>query len=219
MNLSCSLVLLGGGKGERFNSLQPKQYTHLCGEPLILHALHAYQRLPFVQEVVVVCEEQYRELFLPYSVKIASPGTLRQDSVFSGLQQVSTPWVCIHDGVRPFVYADEVIEVCSAARKTGAAALASPATYTIKSCAPVRTLDRDALAVIHTPQCLDTEVLREGLLLARAMDFSLSDDTEAAELLGIEPTLVFSNRVQIKVTYPEDLLFAETLLSKSSTYK
>ncbi|CRH26542.1 2-C-methyl-D-erythritol 4-phosphate cytidylyltransferase [Chlamydia trachomatis] len=51
------------------------------------------------------------------------------------------------------------------------------------------------------------------------MDFSLSDDTEAAELLGIEPTLVFSNRVQIKVTYPEDLLFAETLLSKSSTYK
>ena len=49
-------------------------------------------------------------------------------------------------------------------------------------------------------------------LLAKIMDFTLSDDTEAAELLGIEPTLIFSNRTQIKVTYPEDLLFAEALL-------
>ena len=212
MNLSCSLVLLGGGKGERFQSFQPKQYAHLDGEPLILHALHAYQRLPFIQEIVIVCEEQYQELFLPYPVKFASPGALRQDSVFSGLQQVSSPWVCVHDGVRPFVYSDEVTEVCFAALKTGAAALATPATYTIKSRTPVRTLDRDAIAVIHTPQCIDTEILREGLLLAKIMDFTLSDDTEAAELLGIEPTLIFSNRTQIKVTYPEDLLFAEALL-------
>ena len=212
MNLSCSLVLLGGGKGERFQSFQPKQYAHLDGEPLILHALHAYQRLPFIQEIVIVCEEQYQELFLPYPVKFASPGALRQDSVFSGLQQVSSPWVCVHDGVRPFVYADEVTEVCFAALKTGAAALATPATYTIKSRTPVRTLDRDAIAVFHTPQCIDTEILREGLLLAKIMDFTLSDDTEAAELLGIEPTLIFSNRTQIKVTYPEDLLFAEALL-------
>lgn len=215
MNLSCSLVLLGGGRGERFNSPQPKQYTPLCGEPLILHALHSYQSLPFIQEIVVVCEEHYQELFHSYPVKFASPGALRQDSVFSGLQQVSSPWVCVHDGVRPFVYADEVFEVCSAALKTGAAALATSATYTIKSRTPVRTLDRDAVAVIHTPQCINTEILKEGLLLANMMDFTLSDDSEAAELLGIEPTLVFSNRVQMKITYPEDLLFAEALLSQA----
>ena len=74
MNLSCSLVLLGGGKGERFHSFSPKQYANLCGEPLILHALHAYQRLPFIQEIVVVCEKRYQELFSSYPVKFASPG-------------------------------------------------------------------------------------------------------------------------------------------------
>nr|CRI42697.1 2-C-methyl-D-erythritol 4-phosphate cytidylyltransferase [Chlamydia pneumoniae] len=210
--IKSSLILLSGGQGTRFGSKIPKQYLPLNGTPLVLHSLKILSSLPQIAEVIVVCDPSYQETFQEYPVSFAIPGERRQDSVFSGLQQVSYPWVIIHDGARPFIYPDEIHDLLETAEKIGAAALASPIPYTIKQRNPVRTLDRDNLAIIHTPQCIKTEILREGLALAKEKQLTLVDDIEAAEIIGKPSQLVFNKHPQIKISYPEDLTIAQALL-------
>ncbi|WP_348663704.1 2-C-methyl-D-erythritol 4-phosphate cytidylyltransferase [Chlamydia vaughanii] len=212
MNTNCSLILLSGGTGSRFGANQPKQYLPFQGEPLILHALKNSLKIPEITEIVVVCHETYEYIFDGYPVKFAHSGERRQDSVFSGLQKVTNPWVLVHDGARPFIYPDEVAELVAAAQQTGAATLVSTVPYTIKQRDPVKTIDRDSLSIVHTPQCLKTSILFEGLTLANKRNLTLSDDTQAAELLDISVSLVFNKHPQIKITYPEDLTIAHALL-------
>ncbi|EPP35442.1 2-C-methyl-D-erythritol 4-phosphate cytidylyltransferase [Chlamydia ibidis] len=211
MEPSYSLILLSGGKGNRFGSDQPKQYLPFQGDPLILNSLKIFLQIPKIKEVVVVCDAQYQTVFQNYSVKFAIPGDSRQDSVLSGVLEVSQPWVLVHDGARPFVYLDEVNDIMSAAIISGSATLASPLTYTVKQCSPVKTIARDNLAIVHTPQCLRTEILLEGLCLAKDIGEILTDDTHAAEILGIPTTLVYNKHPQIKITYPQDLTIANAL--------
>ncbi|AHK63810.1 2-C-methyl-D-erythritol 4-phosphate cytidylyltransferase [Chlamydia avium] len=212
MNTNCSLVLLSGGKGKRFKSFLPKQYLPLHGKPLVLHALDAALRIKEISEIIVVSHPDYYEIFSSYPIKLAPAGIQRQDSVLSGLKKVSHPWVLIHDGVRPFLYSDDIFQLLEAVQKTGAAALASDIPYTIKQRDPVQTINRDHLAMIHTPQCLKTSLLLEGLSFANKHNLTLSDDTQAAEILGIPTSLVFTSHPQIKITYPEDLTIAHALL-------
>ncbi|BAE81617.1 2-C-methyl-D-erythritol 4-phosphate cytidylyltransferase [Chlamydia felis Fe/C-56] len=212
MNPKCSLILLSGGKGERFGANQPKQYLPFQGQPLILHALNSALLIPEINEIIVVCDASYEHIFEGYSVKFAPAGMRRQDSVFSGLHHVTNPWVLVHDGVRPFIYPDEVSELIVIAQQTGAATLVSNVPYTIKQRNPVKTLDRDSLSIVHTPQCIKTEILLEGLELADREQITLVDDTQAAELLGIPVSLVSNKHPQIKITYPEDLTIAHALL-------
>lgn len=212
MNTNCSLVLLSGGTGKRFKASQPKQYLPLQGKPLIFHALDTALQIKEITEIIVVSHPDYYDVFSSYPVKLAPAGSLRQDSVFSGLKKVSHPWVLIHDGVRPFLYPDDIFQLLKKAQETGAAALASEIPYTIKQRDPVKTMNRDQLAIIHTPQCLKTTILVEGISFARKHHLILSDDTQAAELLGLPISLVFTSHPQIKITYPEDLTIAHALL-------
>ncbi|SPN73699.1 2-C-methyl-D-erythritol 4-phosphate cytidylyltransferase,2-C-methyl-D-erythritol 4-phosphate cytidylyltransferase,GTP:adenosylcobinamide-phosphate guanylyltransferase,2-C-methyl-D-erythritol 4-phosphate cytidylyltransferase,Uncharacterized protein family UPF0007 [Chlamydia serpentis] len=210
--IKTSLIFLSGGQGKRFGSSTPKQYLPLNGIPLVHYSLKTLTSLPQIAEIVVVCHPSYRKIFEEYEVFFAIPGKRRQDSVFSGLQHVSYPWVLIHDGARPFVYPDEISDLVTTAEKIGAAALASPIPYTIKQRHPVRTLDRDNLAITHTPQCIKTELLKEGLSLAKEKELTLVDDIQAAEILGEPSQLIFNKHPQIKISYPEDLTIAQALL-------
>lgn len=116
-----------------------------------------------------------------------------------------------HDGARPFVYLEEISKLLEACLHNDSVALASSLPYAIKQRSPVKTLDREALALVHTPQCVKTDVLKQGLLLAQQRNLTLVDDTEAAEILSVPTKLIFATHPQIKISYPEDLTIASSL--------
>lgn len=210
----CSLILLSGGKGRRFGGSCPKQYLPFAHqEPLILYPLKKCLSFPKIHEVIVVCDPQFQYVFKNFDKIIFAPsGERRQDSVLSGLQYVSNPWVFIHDGARPFVYHDEMNELLQAAYETGAAALASPITYALKQKSPVQTMNRNQFLITHTPQCIRTVLLHQGLELALSKNRTLFDDVEAVELLNLPTSFIFNKHPQIKINQAEDLLFAKALL-------
>jgi 2-C-methyl-D-erythritol 4-phosphate cytidylyltransferase len=74
----------------------------------------------------------------------------------------------------------------------------------------LRTESRERLWQAQTPQ-----MFRAGLL-ARALQQpgSFTDDASAVEALGLQPKLVLSEPANFKVTYPQDLLLAELLLTQ-----
>ncbi len=217
-----SAILLAGGQGARMRHATPKQYLPLKGLPLILYSFRTLQKNPEIQEIVVVCESHWQEIFLQEPskkpVRFALPGKERQDSVRHGFQALSSDchFACIHDGARPLLSTEELSSVICAGKSHGAATLAVPVKMTIKESTEAlfvkKTLPRSSLWEIQTPQVLSYPLLKEGLERAAQEKWAVTDDVSLAELLGYPVKLVPGSYENIKITTPEDLALAEILL-------
>ncbi|KAJ7564096.1 hypothetical protein O6H91_02G001600 [Diphasiastrum complanatum] len=171
---SVSLILLSGGQGKRMGATMPKQYLPLLGQPIALYSFLTLANLPEAKEIVVVCDPSYRDIFaeagksIQITLKFALPGKERQDSVLSGLQEISNDarLACIHDSARPLILSKDVQKVLMDAWIHGAAVLGVPVKATIKEAGDdhfvTRTLDRRTLWEMQTPQVIQPDLLRRG---------------------------------------------------------
>jgi len=179
---SVSVVLLSGGVGKRMGANMPKQYLPLRGQPIALYSFFTFAGMKEVGEIVVVCDVSYESLFVEASsksclpqgaLKFARPGKERQDSVFSGLQQIraSAALVAVHDSARPIVSAEETRKVLADASLHGAAVLGVPSKATVKESDGkgfvARTLDRSLLWEMQTPQVMRPQLLKDGFALVQ----------------------------------------------------
>lgn len=219
--MKISAILLAGGRGERMGRPIPKQFLPLSNKAIALHSLEVLQQLKEIGEIIVVCAPEYRHFFDSHAVKFALPGEQRQDSVYNGLQMISSEaeWVCTHDSARPFITLQMVKTLFQAAATVGAASLAMPVKNTLKATTPLHqvasTLDRSLIWEIQTPQVIKKEALLAGFAYARARALAVTDDVSLAELIGQPVQLVSGGYQNIKITTPEDLSFAEWWTQKN----
>lgn len=224
-----SVILLAGGVGNRFQSDIPKQFLPLGHSPVALHSFNIFCALPDVSEIVVVCAPKYHEIFerqqqsTSTDLKFASPGVRRQDSVFNGLQAMSSntiPYTCVHDAARPLITAEQVHSVVNAARDHGAATIGIPVRYTVKEVDKddfaANTPDRTNIWEIQTPQVIRTDWLIEGFDYVNKNDLTVTDDVSIVEQLNYPVKLVKGGHHNLKITVPEDLMLAEKILSGKS---
>jgi 2-C-methyl-D-erythritol 4-phosphate cytidylyltransferase len=143
-------------------------------------------------------------------------GAARSESVRNALAIApDADIVVIHDAARPFVTA-ELVRECVRVVESGAdgAVAAAPVTDTIKEADAdrrvVRTLDRARLWSIQTPQAFSADVLRRALASDRVA--TATDDASLVESLGGDIRIVEAPPSNFKITWPEDLERAETLL-------
>jgi len=66
-----------------------------------------------------------------------------------------------------------------------------------------------------TPQLFPAAILLRGLMEALEQNLPCTDEAQAMERLGFAPTLVESDRRNIKITTPEDIALAEALFNVS----
>lgn len=219
------VILVAGGVGTRMQSATPKQFLHLNNKEIARHSFDLFAALPEVKEIVIVCAQPYRHIFdakKDVKVSFANPGDRRQDSVYNGLQAMTTecPFVCIHDAARPFITAEIVKLVLDAAREHGAAVAGMPLKFTIKECNQSQlvqnTPDRSCLWEIQTPQAIRTTLLKQGFAHAHKHNLTVTDDVSLIELLGLPVKVVPGCYRNIKITTPDDLAFSELLLRKDS---
>lgn len=222
MKKFASVILLAGGIGSRMQSDIPKQFLELNGKPIAAYSLEVFLQMPEVAEIIIVCDPVFHHIFHNYerrtTLKFAEPGARRQDSVYNGFQMINpaSTIACIHDSARPFVSSTVVQEVLSAANKVGAAAAAAPLKFTVKEADAgrmvVQTPDRSRLWEIQTPQACRPELLRKGFEEAISRKLTVTDDVSLVELCQHPVQLVTSNYTNIKITTPDDLLFAKLMV-------
>ncbi|MCH9611421.1 MAG: 2-C-methyl-D-erythritol 4-phosphate cytidylyltransferase [Chlamydiales bacterium] len=202
-----AVVFLAGGVGKRFGSTTPKQFQPFEGKPLALQSFEVLN--PLDLETVVVVDKSYEELF--DGAIFATPGARRQDSVANGIAKTNKEWIMVHDSARPNITLEMVHRLYEAAKKCGAATTGMPMTATVKQVCDKglveKTLDRDRIWEIQTPQIVKRDVLLEGL----ALDQEVTDDVSLAELVGCPVTIVEGSFRNIKVTKREDLELARRL--------
>ena len=149
-------------------------------------------------------------------VRIAG-GLTRSESVRHALHAVpDATIVVVHDAARPLVTPDLIEAVLAALFDADAAIAAAPVTDTIKEAdadGQVRlTLERRHLWAVQTPQAFEAGVLRRALDADPEAIAAATDDASLVESIGGRVRVVESPARNFKITWPEDLERAETLL-------
>ena len=125
--------------------------------------------------------------------------------------------VLVHDGVRPFVTPEMVRQVIDAARRHGGAVLGLPAQDTLKKVDTeglvCRTLDRNDIWQIQTPQAFQAPLLWRAFTEAYSRDFYGTDEAALLEELHQTVAVVAGSPFNLKITTPEDLELAEAIMS------
>jgi 2-C-methyl-D-erythritol 4-phosphate cytidylyltransferase len=124
----------------------------------------------------------------------------------------------VHDAARPFIMAEQIGLVFELARQHGAAALAEPITDTLKradeNCFVCGSVDRERLYAMQTPQVFSRDLLADAYAAVAAKKLSITDEVSAVEHLGAKVLLVPNDQFNLKITFPCDLLLAESFLSQ-----
>ncbi|MCD7736689.1 MAG: 2-C-methyl-D-erythritol 4-phosphate cytidylyltransferase [Lachnospiraceae bacterium] len=224
-------IVLAGGSGSRMKCNIRKQYLLLGDYPVLWYSLHAFQNYPLIDEIVLVCGagevEQCRDQFVEQygfsKIKtVTEGGRERYHSVYEGLKAIENcDYVLIHDGARPFIDEEILNRVFDALLELPACAVGMPVKDTIKMSDSggfvERTLPREKLWMIQTPQSFSYAVIRQAydeLFRRGTPEVSVTDDAMVAEyVLNCPVKLVEGSYGNIKITTPEDLYLAESLLA------
>ncbi len=206
----------------------PKQFLLLGGKPILQRSIEIFNRLSAIDEIVVVvpadqirrAERLVKRAHLHKVSHVVVGGTERQDSVRHGLHAFDCELeiVLVHDAVRPLVTRDEVLNVISQARRFGAAVLGVPVKDTIKAGKAgfiARTLERDKLWAVQTPQGFRYDILLRAHSAAQRSAFLGTDEASLVERLRVPVAIVSGSYRNIKITTREDLTVAQALLTSS----
>jgi 2-C-methyl-D-erythritol 4-phosphate cytidylyltransferase len=153
-------------------------------------------------------------------VRVIAGGATRQESSRNGVAAVTRAnAVLVHDGARPLVRAEDVRSAMREVRAGRGAVLATPVVDTIKvvdaaTMTVRRTLDREPLWAAQTPQLALVNDLRRAHAEAHKNGVEATDDVALLEALGFDVAIVPATGENFKVTRPEDLQRADTVLRK-----
>lgn len=219
-----SAIIAAAGRGERFGRGINKVLCEIAGKPIIAHTLDPFEDCKAIDEIIIVTGESDIEAvgeivgrFNFRKVKSIVPGGgHRQDSVKNGLEYVTGGIVAIHDAARPFV-TPQLIEACvEEACRAGACVAAVPVVDTIKAASSEgeieRTVDRQNLYAIQTPQTFRTELIRRAYEDAYTAGFYATDDAALVERIGGRVKIVQGSYENIKITTPSDVKIASARL-------
>ena len=216
-------LVLAGGAGSRMG--RPKQFIDLLGAPALLYTLRTFEETPQVSRIYTVgdccrIESLAEEAGISKYAGCASPGESRALSTRSGLsllEEGPETLVLVHDGSRCLATPDLVRRVVAAAKDPGADGVvpALPVSDTIKAAengTVLETLDRARLHAAQTPQAFRLGLLRRVYASSLERLGGATDDASLVEAAGGRVLVVAGEKTNIKLTSPEDLIFAEAIL-------
>lgn len=221
-------IIVAAGKGERMLSNISKQFLLLSGKPILLYSLELFDSLDEIEAIVlVVASEDFsfvrNNLLLSGNLKkkvqIVQGGSNRQQSVLNGLTALDddADFVMIHDGARPLISRQVVLNIISESLDHDALAVGVPVKDTIKIVDSqnfvVSTPKREELWIIQTPQMFRREVIFEAHVKAMSDGFIGTDDCILVERLGHNVKMIKGSYHNIKITTPEDLVIAQELIN------
>ena len=220
-----SSTRIGGGIKKEYLPFKNGTVLSVCAETF-LNACKDFEITDFIVTCPVGGVEKCREALgnmdcfaslamteglEPLAMTVVEGSDTRQKSVYNGLLAVkgNPDIVLIHDGARPFITKDVIVEAIDAACEYGASVPGVTPTDTQKEIDDqgfiTRHLVRSSLTAVQTPQCFRFKELLEAHGKAVSDGREYTDDTEIwGSYCG--PVRVTKGDVNnIKITYPSDL--------------
>ncbi len=219
------VVIVAGGSGSRMGGKLPKQYSILGQKPLLAHTIIAFvQALPKCEIVVVVAEDRvdyWRNLAARFDLpkhRVVAGGAQRFDSVKCGVEALSddVDIIAVHDGARPFCSQELILRCVECAVSNGSAVPVVAISDSLREVVDggSHSVDRANMRAVQTPQMFDAAGIRRAY--AGCSDSHLTDDAQLFESVGQRVYLCDGERGNIKITTPEDMLYAQYIVEQDS---
>jgi 2-C-methyl-D-erythritol 4-phosphate cytidylyltransferase len=224
--MTYQVIIPAAGQGKRMGAGKNKLLLQLEDMPIFIYTLKVFEEDENCSGIILAVNDQEEREIMNlldlYGIKkvigLVPGGKERQHSVFHGVQALKDDGiVLVHDGARPFIDQDQIHSLVLAAEQYGASVLAVPVKDTVKKVIDnkvIETVDRSSLWAIQTPQAFRMSLLREAHEKAMEEDFLGTDDASLVERIGQDVIIIEGNYDNIKLTTPEDLFFAETIIHK-----
>ena len=217
-------IILAAGKSERMGGGVDKAFLSLVNKPVVAWSLLAFEKCADIDRIVLVVKKDQviasKAVVKMFGIskidKIIPGGAKRQESVAAGLAacDLDTRYVVIHDGARPLVTPELISEIVKQVKKVPAVTVGRPMTDTVKLCEKgsvvTKTVDRDKLWTVQTPQAFQMKELREAY---KSLDKKeITDDCMAFELSGLAVKIVPCTKPNFKITTADDMQVVGALL-------
>ena len=207
---------------------RPKQFIELLGVPALHYTLRAFEESPEVARIYAVGDRQRIESLAQTAgitkyAACAEPGEARSFSTRNGLlllPEDTETIVLVHDGSRCLVTPDLIKRVVRAAHGDSEPDGVVPGitvSDTIKVAREgtvAETLDRTNLWAVQTPQAFRLGLLRRLHDSSEEYLRAATDDASLVERDGGRVEVIAGEKTNIKLTSPEDLVFAEAILAE-----
>jgi 2-C-methyl-D-erythritol 4-phosphate cytidylyltransferase len=229
-------VIPAAGSGRRMQAECNKVWLELNGVSILEHTLKVFQAATVIDRIVLVINPAEFERFAIFlrdqagswrcPVDLVLGGAARQDSVANGLKflKQQSGWgqnrdlVVVHDAARALLTEALLTAAIEMAVEYRAVGVGTPVKDTIKQVnrdgLVVATLKRDLLWAVQTPQVFDFALLDECYRKAATLDSKFTDDCGVVECFGYPVKLMCGSYENLKLTTPEDLILAETILRR-----
>ena len=226
-------MILAGGIGRRMGAEIPKQYMKIKDKTIIVHTVETFLRNDKLDKVIVLTPSDWvdytreifsREISDPDRVVITEGGELRNDTIMNGIEYIECNYglddetiVITHDAVRPFVTQKIIDDNIEALASYTACDTVMPASDTIVSSRDGEFIsdipDRAMLYQGQTPQSFRAATFKRLYeSLSEEEKNILTDAAKVFIIKGEKVGLVEGSSANIKITYPSDLLMAQSIL-------
>lgn len=233
------LIVMAAGSGVRMGASVPKQFLDLGGVPVLRRTIEAFvSAVPDIKVFTVLPEDHipfWKEYCLSSGFNcpqsLVSGGFTRFHSVRNALKKVPDgAIVAIHDGVRPLLSVALIKNMFARMDAGNVRALVPviPSVDTLKVIDRVKDqagdevmvspereeVDRSRIFGAQTPQMFLSEDIKAAY--SQAFDTTFTDDASVARKKGIPLSFCDGERLNFKLTSPEDLSLARLIISSYS---
>lgn len=221
------VIIPAAGSGSRMESQMPKQYLPLFGKPMITHSLETFLHNPRITSLHVALssdDEFWAEMNFTADTRLFiqhTGGNTRAETVLKTItamrEQVNDDdWVLVHDAARPGLTLDLLNHLLdSLLNDEVGGLLALPLADTLKQSngdqRVQQTISREDLWQAQTPQMFRYGILKKALGQLTTIP---TDEAQAVESLGLKPKLVVGSLMNMKMTYPQDIILMEALMQR-----
>ena len=223
------IVIAAGGSSSRFGA-ENKLFASLHGKPVFIYCIITFCKIVPPENIVVTVPKDLISDFEQIldmepgckRVKVVAGGQTRTASVKNGIKAIgrNLTYVAIHDAARPLVTNKLLADCYHEAQMSQAAIPGKRVTDTIKRVTTDltidETVDRDCLVSVETPQVFCLPTLLSAYKKATGDDIEATDDAGIMEHAGYSPKIVLSDKLNLKITYEEDLLLVRAYLGCNS---
>lgn len=220
--MSNTAIILAAGNGTRMKADKSKLLLEINGKTVIERTVNTFSNIADIDDIIVVVRETdiplYENVLSKYNISYCIGGSTRQESVSNAVETIdNADMLIIHDGARPLVTENEISNTLRVAQEKGAAAVGVKVKDTIKvvdrNNKIINTPQRSSLIAIQTPQIFKFDKYVKAMKLAKEQNKDFTDDCKLLENAGEDVFVVDGEYTNIKITTPEDIPVAESILN------
>lgn len=214
-------LIFAGGTGQRMNTKsKPKQFLELHGKPIIIYTIEVFENCESIDGIVVVCLKQWipymntllQKYFIKKVIDVVPGGTSGQESIMHGVMRLhelceQDSIVLVHDGVRPLIDENTIIDNIRCVQENGNAITVTPAveTIAIEEDDDVAIFNRSKCRLARAPQSFVLKDLYAAHMWAKKESrFDFIDSACLMRSYGQKLHTINGPIENIKITTPMD---------------